>query len=66
MGPGFRAAEQSSRAKFQIFPVSLGGWVRCRGQDFCQEPHAATLSLAFFVPCLECLPTTPVQLTNIY
>ena len=30
-GPDFRAAEQSSRAQFQIFPVSLGGRVRHRG-----------------------------------
>lgn len=61
MGPDFRAAEQSSRAQFQIFPVSLGGWVRPRG------PHVVVFPLLpSFLSCLECLPTTPTQSTDIY
>lgn len=57
VGPGFRAAEQSSRAQFQIFPVSLGEWVRCRGKDSCQEPHTVTLSLLpSFYPAWNAFP----------
>lgn len=45
MGPDFRAAEQSSLAQFQMFSVSLGVWVRCKGRDSCVESHKATFSI---------------------
>ena len=65
MGPHFRAAEQTWRTEFQIFPVRLGGWVRCSGEGLRPEAtHSCILFFAFFLSCLECLSTTPVQLTK--